>query len=88
MSAAGRRVAADFVRASSQLIERLGPDIHEVLAGDARRVVLGALSSQIKRTARTIETPFPIVLTIAEGEITRFLLLEGSFAVAAAARES
>jgi len=40
----------------------------------------------LKANGRTIETDFAIVLTIANGMITRFQMLEDSYAVSAAAR--
>jgi ketosteroid isomerase-like protein len=42
--------------------------------------------SKLKRTGRIIETDFAIVLSVANGEIIRFQMLEDSFAVSRAAR--
>jgi hypothetical protein len=42
--------------------------------------------SKVKRTAKIINTDFAIILTIANGEIVRFQMLEDSFAVSQAAR--
>jgi len=44
-----------------------------VLASDGRAVVLGGLSTRIKRTGKVIDTAFAIILTIAAGKITYFL---------------
>jgi ketosteroid isomerase-like protein len=49
-------------------------------------VILGELATTVKRTHRTIEGSFAIVLTISGGRITRFQMLEDSFAVSQAAR--
>jgi len=52
-----------------------------ILAGEDRAVILGSLASKLKRTGKIIKTDFAIVLTVANGEIVRFQMLEGSFAV-------
>jgi ketosteroid isomerase-like protein len=57
----------------------------DILAGDERAVILGSLESKLKRTGKIIKTDFAIVLTVANGEIVRFQMLEDSFAVAQAA---
>lgn len=49
-------------------------------------VILGELATRVKRTNRTIEGPFAIVLTISGGRITHLQMLEDSFAVSQAAR--
>jgi len=49
-------------------------------------VILGSLASKLKRTGKVIETDFAIVLTVSNGEIVRFQMLEDSFAVFQAAR--
>ncbi len=40
----------------------------------------------LKRTGKIVKTDFAIVLTVANGEIVRFQMLEDSFAVSQAAR--
>ena len=40
----------------------------------------------MKRTGKIVKTDFAIVLTIANGKIVRFQMLENSFAVSQAAR--
>ena len=82
----GRASVADFVNDSRAMIERISFEIRDVLAGDERAVVLGSLVSRLKRTSKIIKTDFAIVLTVANGEIVRFQMLEDSFAVAQAAR--
>jgi ketosteroid isomerase-like protein len=64
---------------------RTGLEIDEILASDTRAVVIGRLTSRVKRTGRTINTDFAMVMTIAEGQIARFQMLEDSFAVSQAA---
>lgn len=61
-------------------------DVHDVLASDTRAVIVGVLASKIKATGKVVETPYAIILAVSGGEITRFLMLENSFAVSEAAR--
>ena len=82
----GRGAVIDFVHDSRQMIERLGFEVHDVLASEERAIIFGELASRIKSTGKTIEQAYAIVLTIVGNEITRFLMLEDSFATANAAR--
>ncbi len=82
----GRAAITDFVTNSRAMIERISFEVHDILAGDNRAVILGSLASKLKRTGKTVKTDFAIVLTIANGEIVRFQMLEDSFAVSQAAR--
>jgi ketosteroid isomerase-like protein len=75
----------DFVNDSRAMIERISFDVLDILAGDDRAVILGSLESKLKRTGKIIKTDFAIVLTVANGEIVRFQMLEDNFAVAQAA---
>ena len=58
----------------------------DILDGDNRAVILGSTASKMKRTGKIVKTDFAIVLTIANGKIVRFQMLENSFAVSQAAR--
>ena len=82
----GRAAVADFVNDSRAMIERISFEVRDVLASDERAVILGSLASRLKRTGKIIKTDFAIVLTVANGEIVRFQMLEDSFAVSQAAR--
>ncbi|MFC3654040.1 nuclear transport factor 2 family protein [Dyella humi] len=82
----GRGAVVEFVRDTGRMIERLGLEIHDVIASDERAIIFGELATRIKSTGKVIEQAFAIVLTISGGEITRFLMLEDSFATANAAR--
>jgi ketosteroid isomerase-like protein len=82
----GRSAIVNFLRESSHMIERVGLDVHEVLASDNRAIIFGELASRVVSTGKTIETAYAIVLTIADDQITRFLMLEDSLATAIAAR--
>ena len=48
----GRTAVTDFVRDSRAMIDRISFEVHDVLAGDHRAVILGSLASKLKRTAR------------------------------------
>lgn len=82
----GKSAVTDFLRDSGQMLERLALDVHEVLASDDRAIIVGELASRVVKTGKTIETAYVIVLSILDGRITRFLMLEDSFATAIAAR--
>ena len=81
----GRAAITDFVNDSRAMIERISFEVHDILASDNRAVILGSLASRLKRTSKIIKTDFAIVLTVANGEIVRFQMLEDSFAVSQAA---
>ena len=83
----GRAAITDFVRESRVLMERIRFEVHDVLAGDSRAVILGSLASKLKRNGKVVSTDFAIVLTVANGEIVRFQMLEDSFAVSKMARD-
>jgi hypothetical protein len=82
----GRGAITDFVRDSRAMLERSNFEVHDILACDKRAVILGTLAAKLKRTGKVITTDFAIVLTVANGEIVRFRMLEDSFAVSQAAR--
>ena len=83
----GRAAITDFVRDSRAMIERISFEVHDILAGDNRAVILGSLASKLKRNGKVVTTDFAIVLTVANGEIVRFQMLEDSFAVSKMARD-
>ncbi len=82
----GRGAIADFLRDQRALTEPLAFDVEDVLASETRAVVIGALRTRIKATGRIVATQFALVLTIADGIVTRFQMLEDSHAVSQAAR--
>ena len=82
----GKAAITDFVNDSRAMIERISFEVHDILANDDRAVILGSLASKLKRTGKIVQTDFAIVLTVANGEIVRFQMLEDSFAVSKAAR--
>jgi len=82
----GRAAITDFVRDSRAMIERISFEVHDILASDNRAAILGSLTSKLKRNGNVVTTDFAIVLTVANGEIVRFQMLEDSFAVSQMAR--
>jgi len=82
----GRAAITDFVRDSRAMIERISFEVHDILASDNRAVILGSLESKLKRNGKVVATDFAIVLTVTNGEIVRFQMLEDSFAVSQMAR--
>ena len=82
----GREAIADFMRDQRALTEPLAFDVEDVLASETRAVVVGMLRTRIKATDRIVATQFALVLTIADDLVTRFQMLEDSYAVSQAAR--
>jgi hypothetical protein len=56
------------------------------LASEDRVVIAGELATRIKGTRKMIESAIAIILTVSDGEISRFQILEDSFVVSRAAR--
>jgi ketosteroid isomerase-like protein len=49
-------------------------------------VIVGELATRIEATGKIIESAIAIILTVFDGGISRFQMLEDSFAVSRAAR--
>ena len=82
----GRRAMVDFLRDLRALTEPLAFDVDDILASDERAAIIGALQTRIKATGKVMVSQFAIVLTIDDGIVTRFQMLEDSFALSRAAR--
>lgn len=82
----GRIALVDFVDGLRSLTEPIAFDVLDIFTSDKRAVILGSLATKLKRTGKIVKTDFAIVLTIANGEIARFQMLEDSFAVSQWAR--
>jgi uncharacterized protein len=82
----GRIAIVDFIRDLRALTEPVSFDVEDILAGDGRATIVGALQTRIKATGRVIASQFAIVLTITDDIVTRFQMLEDSFDVSKAAR--
>ena len=82
----GRQAMADFLRDLRALTEPLSFEVDDILASDDRAAIIGALQTRIKATGKVMASPFAIVLTVTDGVVTRFQMLEDSFALSHAAR--
>jgi ketosteroid isomerase-like protein len=82
----GRQAIADFFGDIRALTEPVSFEVEDILASDSRAVVIGALETRIKSTGKITATQFAIILTITDGVVTRFQMLEDSFDVSKAAR--
>lgn len=82
----GRAAVAAFIRDLRDLTEPVRFEVQGIIADNDRAVVIGELASRVKSSAKIIETAFAIILSVTNGQITRFQMLEDSFAVSRAAR--
>lgn len=82
----GRQAIAEFLHDQRTLTEPMAFEVEDILASDTRAVILGSLRSRIVATGKTTESQFALVLTIADGVIVRFQMLEDSYDVSRAAR--
>jgi ketosteroid isomerase-like protein len=82
----GRQAMADFMRDLRDLTETLSFDVEDILASEARAVIVGSLRTRIKATGKITASQFALVLTITNGVVSRFQMLEDSFNLARAAR--
>lgn len=84
----GRAALADFIREIRMRTEPMAFEVEDILASDIRAAIVGALKTRIKATDKVIDCQFAIILTVADGLISRFQMLEDSLAVSEAARVS
>jgi ketosteroid isomerase-like protein len=82
----GRAAIADFVREIRILTEPVSFDVEDILGSENRAAIVGSLRTRIKATGKITATQFAIILTVADGMITRFQMLEDSFDVSRSAR--
>jgi ketosteroid isomerase-like protein len=82
----GRQAVTDFIRGIRVFTEPVSFDVEDILSSDTRAAILGKLETRIKATGRVTATQFAIILTVADGVVTRFQMLEDSFDVSKAAR--
>lgn len=74
-----------FFRELAERIEPRGVKVRRILADHDTVVVLGDLESLVRATGKLIRSPFAYDLTVQEGKIVRYRMLEDSHAVARAA---
>lgn len=82
----GRQAAADFFREIRLLTEPVKFEVEDILGSADRAVIVGNLATRIRSTDVVCNSQFAIVLTISEGTITRFQMLEDSFDLSRAVR--
>jgi uncharacterized protein len=82
----GRDAAAAFFRDLRLLTEPVTFDVEDILGNAERAVIIGALATKIRSSGETVRSQFAIILTIATDMITRFQMLEDSFAFSRAVR--
>ena len=82
----GRQAVVEFLKERDVLTEPVRLAVEDVVAGTDRAVIVGSLASRIKSTGKVCESQFAIVLTVSDGTITRFQMLEDSFNLSRAAR--
>ena len=80
-----REAVAAFYRELASQVLPVRFEVQKILGDGETAVAFGDLASQVRATGRFIESPFAFVLTISDGKITRYRMLEDSHAVAAAA---
>ncbi|VFR21492.1 hypothetical protein ISE1_3756 [plant metagenome] len=80
-----REAVGAFHRELAAQIEPVRFEVRKILGDDEAAVAVGELASKVKATGRLIESPFAFVLTVRDGSIVRYRMLEDSYAVATAA---
>jgi ketosteroid isomerase-like protein len=82
----GRAAVENFLTHAGNLLKRERFEVLDILASATRAAILGELASRVVASGRLIEMSFAIVLSVNNSKISRFLMLEDSFAVSAATR--
>ena len=75
----GRQAMVDFLRDLRNLTEPLSFNVEDILASESRAAIVGSLQTRIKATGKVTVTQFALVLTVADGVVSRFQMLEDSF---------
>jgi uncharacterized protein len=83
---AGRGAIVEFLRDLRALTELVSFNVEDILASENRAAIVGSLDTRVKATDKHIRSPFAIILTVPNNLITRFQMLEDTFAVSNAAR--
>ena len=82
----GRKAFTNFIQDQRKLVNADAFRVDDILHNDTRAVVLGELSSTVRRTTKVVRTYFALILTISDRRIIRFQMLEDSYATSQAAR--
>ncbi len=78
----GRAGVAEFYEQIRAHITSERFEITDILTNGNHAVVTGNLASRVNSTGKLIETAFAFDITVNQGQITRYHMLEDSFAVA------
>src|SRR5882724_11299801 len=54
----GRNAIVDFINGLRSLTEPIAFEVHDILTGDKRAVILGSLATKLKRTGAIVKTDF------------------------------
>ena len=84
----GRAGVAEFYRQLQDLVVAERFEIRAILAEAERCVVLGDLVTVVRATGRRIESEFAFDIEVRDGLITRYHMLEDTWAVARACRDN
>jgi ketosteroid isomerase-like protein len=79
-----RQDVADFFRQLNENVEPLRVELRRTLVEGDTAIATGEFASRMRRTSKVVESPFFIEITVRDGQITRYRLLEDSFAVVVA----
>jgi ketosteroid isomerase-like protein len=82
----GRQAAAGFFREIRIQTEPVKFEVDDILGSAERAVIIGELASRSKSSGKVFNTQFAIILTISGETITRFQMLEDSFALSRVVR--
>lgn len=82
----GRNAVIGFLTGLKTLTEPIEFHVLDVLASETRAVILVDFATRIKANGQVIRSSAAIVLEIAGGAITTFLMMEDSFEVSRRAR--
>jgi ketosteroid isomerase-like protein len=82
----GRGAIAGFLRDARAMTEPMSFEVEDILASESRAAIIGSLETRVKATGKCIRSQFAIILTVSGNLVTRFQMLEDSFAVSKASR--
>lgn len=82
----GRGAMAAFIRDLRDLTEPLAFEVDDILANENRAVAIGSLQTKVKETGKVIVSPYALIFSFTGDQVSRFQMLEDTYAVADAAR--
>jgi uncharacterized protein len=82
----GRAAISGFIASLRSRLESIRLNVDEIVASDDRAIIVGDLVSRVKANGNVFNSAFAIILTFEGDLISRYQMLEDSFAVSRAAR--